>query len=119
MAGLLHVIHDEVNTYKHDLKHRNKIRNIGKPLISNSPRIFFDGAAAKSIGGAGFCIWLNDHHLFDFKLGCGSSTSTRAEILALWESLRVAKDIGLPYLHIFGDSSVIINWAKRNPPWTW
>ena len=47
-----------------------------------------------------------------FKLGCGSSTNTRAELLALWASLRVAKDIGLPYLHIFGDSSVIINWAK-------
>ena len=25
----------------------------------------------------------------------------------------MAKDIGLPYLHIFGDSSVIINWAKN------
>ena len=41
-----------------------------------------------------------------------SCTNTRAELLALWASLRVAKDIGLPYLHIFGDSSVIINWAK-------
>ena len=25
----------------------------------------------------------------------------------------MAKDIGLPYLHIFGDSSVIINWARN------
>ena len=25
----------------------------------------------------------------------------------------VAKDIGLPYLHIFGDSSMIITWAKK------
>ena len=48
-----------------------------------------------------------------FKLGCGSSTNTRAELLALWASLRVAKDIGLPYLHIFGDSSMIINWENR------
>ena len=47
------------------------------------------------------------------KLGCGSSANTRVELLALWASLRVAKDIGLPYLHIFGDSSVIINWEKR------
>ena len=113
IAGLLHVINDEVNTYKPVMKHRNKFRNIGKPPVSNYPRIFFDVAAAKSIGVAGFCIWLNDHHVFDFKLGCGSSTNTGAKLLALWASLRVAKDIGLPYLHIFGDSSVIINWAKK------
>ena len=48
-----------------------------------------------------------------FKLGCGSSTNTRAGLLALWASLQVTKYIGLSYLHIFGDSSVIINWEKR------
>ena len=32
--------------------------------------------------------------------------------MSLWASLYIAKDIGLPYLHIFGDYSVIINWAK-------
>ena len=32
--------------------------------------------------------------------------------MALWASLYIAKDIGLPNLHIFGDSFVIINWAK-------
>ena len=74
--------------------------------------VFFDGAMANFIGGVGICIWLNYHHFFAIKLGCGSSTNTRAELLALWASLRVAKDIGMPYLHIFGDSSVIINWAK-------
>ena len=35
------------------------------------------------------------------------------ELLALWASLYMAKDIGLPYLHIFGDSLVIINWARN------
>ena len=32
--------------------------------------------------------------------------------MALWASLYIARDIRLPYLHIFGDSSVIINWAR-------
>ena len=32
--------------------------------------------------------------------------------MALWASLYIAKDIELPHLHTFGDSSVIINWAK-------
>ena len=33
--------------------------------------------------------------------------------MALWASLYIAKDIGLPYLYVFGDSSVIIIWAKN------
>ena len=109
MAGLLHIIFDEVNTYKHLLKHMHKIRNIGKSPTSVFPMIFFDGAAANNIGGAIFCLWLNEQHLLGFKLGCGSCTNTRAELLSLWESLQVAKDIGLPFLHIFGNSSMIIN----------
>ena len=73
---------------------------------------FFDGAAVESIGGAGVCIWINDQHYISIKLGCGCNTNTRAELLSLWALLYIAKDIGLPYLHVFGDSSVIINWAK-------
>ena len=50
---------------------------------SKFPMVFFDGAAANYIGGAGICIWLNDHHHFDFKLGSGSNTNTRSGLLAL------------------------------------
>ena len=74
---------------------------------------FFDGAATDSIGGAGVCILINEQHLLSIKFGCEHSTNTRAELLALWELLYIAKDIGLPYLYVFGDSSVIINWEKE------
>ena len=89
-----------------------KIRNIGDPPVMKFPMTFFYGAATESIGGAGICIWLNEQHFFSIKLGCGGSTNTRSELLALWASLYIAKDIGLPYLHIFGDSTMIINWEK-------
>ena len=89
-----------------------KIRNIGDPPVMKSQMVFFYGAAYESIGGAGICIWLNDQHFLSIQLGCGSSTNTRVELLALWASLYIAKDIGFPYLHIFGNSSVIINWEK-------
>ena len=77
------------------------------------PMFFFYGAATDSIGGVGVCIWLNEQHSFSIKLDCRRSINTRVELLALWASLYMAKDIGLPYLHIFGDSSVIINWARN------
>jgi len=112
LNSLLNIIFEEVKTFKPPQKHKHRIRNIGKSPTSVYPMIFFDGAAANNMGGAGVCLWLNEQHLLAFKLGCGSCTNTRAELLALWASLRVAKDIGLPYLHIFGDSSVIINWDK-------
>ena len=73
---------------------------------------FFDGAAADSTGGVGVCIWINEQHYFSIILGYGYNTNTRAELLALWALLYIAKDNRLPYLHVFGDSSVIINWEK-------
>ena len=45
-------------------------------------------------------------------MGCGKRTNTREELLALWELLYFAVAIGLPTLHVCGDSSVIINWAN-------
>ena len=110
---LLYIIYDDVMTFKPPPIHKHRIRNIGKSPTSVYPMIFFYGAAANMLGGAGIYIWLNEQHMLAFKLGCGSCTNTRAELLALWASLWVPKDIGLPYLHIFGDSSVIINWEKK------
>ena len=48
MTSLLHIIFEEVNTFKPLLKHMPKIRNIGKSPTSVFPMIFFDGAAANN-----------------------------------------------------------------------
>ena len=49
-------------------------------------------------------------------MGCGISTNTMAELVALWALFVVAKDLGIPSLNVFGDSTVIINWAKNAAP---
>ena len=89
-----------------------KIRIIGPKPQKVFPCVFFDGAAAEKIGGAGYVIHLNDNHYFSFSLGCGCSTNTRAELLALWVVLRVSLIMGLPTHLIFGDSMVIISWLN-------
>ena len=33
--------------------------------------------------------------------------------MALWDLLFFLKDIGIPSLHVYGESSVIINWANE------
>ena len=78
ITGLLHIILEEVNSYKVSLKSRNKFRDIGDPLVSKFPMVFLDGAVANYIGGEGICIWLNDHRILAIKLGCGTNTNTRA-----------------------------------------
>ena len=77
------------------------------------PCDFFDRATTEHMRGAGFVIFINDDHFFSFSMGCGSSSNTRVELLALWAIIRVSKLMGLPMHMIFGDSLVIISWINR------
>ena len=76
------------------------------------PYSFFDGAVADYKGGAGFYLALNESHTFEFAMGGGLCTNTKAGLMALWALLTVSKRMGIPLLNIFGDSTVIINWAN-------
>ena len=92
---------------------KEKIRAIGVGPDLVFPCGFFDGATAASLGGASVSIVISSSHTLIFMLGCGPSTNTRAELLAFWTLLLVAQKMGLPFLHIYGDSTVIINWANK------
>ena len=94
-------------------KQKQKIRIIGPIPQLSYPCGFFDGAAADDHGGAGFVLHILVSHFLSFSLGCGKSTNTRAELLALWVVLAVSKLLGIPLHSTFGDSLVIINWANR------
>ena len=59
-------------------------------------------------------LYLNSSHCLYFSLGCGSSTNTRSELLALWALLYVSKITGIPLDSIFDDSLVIISWETGN-----
>ena len=97
-----------------------KPRAVGSGPVLVFPFGFFDGAAANNIGGVGFCLYLNESHSFEFPMGAGTCTNTRAELIALWALLHITQLMGIPLLNIFGDSDVIINWEKGkdalNPP---
>ena len=74
------------------------------------PVNFFDGASTNKTGGTGVHLILSKEHFFCLKMGYGLSTNTQSKLLALWVLLVFSKNIGLPYLHIWGDSTAIINW---------
>ena len=64
------------------------------------------------MGGVGIHLLISLVHLLCFKMGCGHNTNTRSELLALWALIYVPKELGISTLHVFGDSSAIINWVK-------
>ena len=55
---------------------------------------------------------ISQYHNFCLKMGCGHSTNTRAELLALWELLYFVVAFGLPSLNVRGYSFVIVNWTN-------
>ena len=60
-----------------------------------------------------FCLYLNESHSFEFNaLWAGFCNNTKAELVGLWAPLHTTQMMGIPTLKVFGDSSVIINWAK-------
>ena len=92
---------------------KTRLRMIGTRPVHVFPVAYFDGAAQNNMGGAGFVIYISETHYLCFSVGCGLSSNTRAELLALWSVLRVCMLMGLPVHMIFGDSMVVISWVKK------
>lgn len=113
LSALIFRIEGLINTFPVPMT-LHKSCNPGPAPIKNFPCGFFDGAAAKKLGGAGFVIFINDSHFFSFSMGCGSGLNTRAELLAVWALLRAGLLMGIPLQLIFGDSLVIISWLNRS-----
>ena len=82
-------------------------RNLGS--LARARRL----AAAGNIKGASFVILLSSTYFISYFLGCGRSTNTRSQLLALWALLTVSFHLGIPLLSVYGDSQVIISWVNR------
>ena len=75
---------------------------------------FFYGSAVEdsSACGAGGILYFSDKLSFSFKAGLGASTNNIVELCALKLLLTLAKMKDCAKIHIFGDSQLVINWAK-------
>ena len=45
-----------------------------------------------------------------FKFGLGRATNSKAELSALWATMKIANDKQLKRVHIYGDSKTVIEW---------
>ena len=92
-----------------------KIRAAIVPVIDKSTLWdFFDVASQgePTIGGAGEVIHLSETNQIYFKLGLGRVTNSKAELSALWATLKITKDKQIDRLNIYGDSKIVIEWAQ-------
>ena len=112
VLSILNQISNLSQLYRPPYKKAKNPRVLGSGPSLAFPCGFFDGASAKNIGGVGICLLLNESHSFEFALGAGTCTNTKAELIGLWALLHIAQLMGIPSLNILGDSSIIINWEK-------
>ena len=112
VLGMVHQNEYFTQLYPVERLKNKKLRIIGPGPTLVYPYGLFDGVAADYKGGVGFFLALNESHTFEFAMGGGLCTNTKAELMALWALLTVENRMGIPLLNIFGDSTVIINWAN-------
>ena len=57
-------------------------------------------------------LYISDKHFFSFKARLGASTNNTPELCALKLLLTLARMKDYAKIQIYGDSQLVINWAK-------
>jgi ribonuclease HI len=81
--------------------------------------LFFDGAAKGNPGKAGAGgVVVNPFgdKIHSYAWGLGYSSSIQAEALALFQGLKILKDLNIKEANVIGDSQIIINAMVSNSP---
>ncbi|GLJ48440.1 hypothetical protein SUGI_1022440 [Cryptomeria japonica] len=99
-------------------------RNSIKWHPPNAPfcKLIFDGSSRGNPGDSGIGIVFRDHlgSLLALKaMPISPGTNNMAEACALLEGLAMAKDLNFKYLHIEGDSTIVINACKVRKADNW
>ena len=83
-----------------------------KTIQHNDAIGYFDGSTKVGFYAVGVALYVNNNHIFKFKLHCGKGSNIKDELLSLWCLCKATLTFGLDEIKIFGDSQVIVNWAK-------
>ena len=93
-----------------------KNRPVREELIDKAiPWGFFDGTSQDrqlSCGGGGV-IFKSESHFFHFLVGLGRGSNNYAELMTLRLLLLFALEQGCLSFQVFGDSMLVIEWAKE------
>ncbi|XP_010265249.1 PREDICTED: methionine aminopeptidase 1B, chloroplastic-like isoform X2 [Nelumbo nucifera] len=104
------------------LRVRDKARLEWKPPEGNKVKLNFDGSYGNpGISRIGRVLRNSDRRILGMFSGrIGNENSLKAELLALLQGLKLAKQLGCRHVEVEGDSKVVISWATNSShtPWT-
>lgn len=80
-----------------------------RPHCISIPALFFDGAQQNGICSCGAWLKLEGEERFHIIWNRGQGSNNKAEVMALWSGLLVARHLGLPSIDIYGDSLLVID----------
>jgi ribonuclease HI len=60
----------------------------------------------------GVVLFISHNHYIHIRYAPGGGTNNRAKLIALWTLLETAKEKNLSKLQVFGDSKLVIDWAR-------
>jgi ribonuclease HI len=84
------------------------------PIDYTIPWGFFDWASQghPPSCGVGVVLFISHSHYIHIGYAPGGGTNNRAELIALWTLLETTKEKNLTKLQVFGDSKLVIDWAR-------
>ena len=79
------------------------------------PWAFFNEASQGEppLGGAGAVIFFPSTRKKKIKYAIGQASNNKAELWALWATLKVAKSSQIQEIQIYRDSKVVVDWANE------
>jgi len=98
---------------KKEFKKKRIPHNIPSYEITHQNIGTFDGVEQRGNCGGGGTITLHDGRVLHYKVGLGTGTNNRVELLSLWTLLWLAKRLLCEDIQVFGDSMAIIDWINE------
>lgn len=90
---------------------RTRIRIITTEHIDKSyPWAYFDGSTQDVGCEEGAILYLSDHHHYKLKMGFARGTNNFVKLNSLRLLLTFAHEKNINCIHIFGDSTIVIDW---------
>ena len=71
-----------------------------------------DSPGETPLGRVGAIVYFTTKRKMMIKYAMGQATNNKAELSALWATLKVARSTQIQDIQIFGDSIVVVDWAN-------
>jgi ribonuclease HI len=104
----------QAEEFKTEPRSRKQRFIVPPPIDYTIPWGYFDGASQGHPPACGVrvVLFIIHSHYIHIRYSPGGRTNNRAELIALWTLLETTKEKNMTKLQVFGDSKLVIDWAR-------